>query len=54
MRRKFTNVKRYKTSIGRSCMHCGRSATVTATRHLHGKKLPIRLCEDHAELIISN
>ncbi len=48
----FTRVKRRARSIGRSCMHCGRSATVTARRWVCGKSRDVRYCEEHAAIII--
>ena len=45
---RYVKIKRYKRSIGKSCMHCGRSATVRAY-WLEGKfDLPVRYCEQHA------
>lgn len=50
----YTHVKEYQRTIGKRCMHCGRSATVRAylrTRKPHGSgyfKLPVRFCREHA------
>jgi hypothetical protein len=51
----FVSVKRPKSGVGRQCMHCGRPATVKATRVArYGKnsvrRLPVRYCDEHAEL----
>ena len=47
---RFVGVKTYQRPIGKSCMHCGRKATVTATRKLHGFRLPVYYCQVHAEM----
>jgi hypothetical protein len=49
------NVKQFARPIGRRCMHCGRPATVTATRRAAGRgglRLDVRYCAEHAALII--
>jgi hypothetical protein len=50
---RFVNVKRYKRSIGRRCLHCNHSATVTADRkYRNGTRMPVRYCNDCADTII--
>lgn len=47
------HVKTYQRPIGRRCMHCGKPATVTATRKTGGGfRFDVRYCGDHAALII--
>jgi len=49
----FVKVKFHKRPLSKkysSCLHCGRSAVITATRKLHGFRLPVQYCQDHAEL----
>lgn len=51
--RRFIHVRRYKRSIGKRCMHCGRPATTTAMRKTAGgKKLAVRYCHEHDEQLI--
>lgn len=51
MTTKFIKVKWHKRPFGKSCLHCGRSAVVTALRVQEKKyRLPVRYCEEHAEL----
>lgn len=46
---RFTHVKHHSRSIGKSCMHCGRPAAVTAIRKQDNKfKLSVRYCLEHA------
>lgn len=53
MKFKFTHQRRYKTSVGKTCMHCNKSATVTARRHtVSGKVMLVRYCVAHADEII--
>lgn len=47
---KFTHVKRHKTPVGKSCLHCRRPATVTATRKTGGFKMDVAYCDEHAEM----
>ena len=49
---RLVNVRTFKRSTGRSCMHCGRPATVTAVRiRTQGKnRMEVRYCADHYEL----
>lgn len=47
---RFTKVKAYKRGIGKSCLHCGRSATVTAIRVKGRLKMPVRYCHEHADM----
>ena len=52
MTTRIIGVKRYKRPIGRACMHCGRPATVTATRK--GRhRLNVRYCAEHAAMIVN-
>lgn len=47
--RKYINVKVYKTSIGKQCMHCGRPARVVALDAADKKfRLRVRYCMEHA------
>ena len=48
---KLVNVRRRKRSIGKSCLHCGRSATVTVdrVRIAGGLRVPLALCEEDFE-----
>jgi hypothetical protein len=48
----FIRVRVHRRSIGKECMHCGRSATVTALRVTDkgGPKMPVRYCAEHADL----
>lgn len=47
------DVNRRKRSIGRQCMHCGRPATVTATRVIgNGMRLDVRWCAQHADELL--
>lgn len=45
---RYIKIKRYKKSIGKTCMHCGRSATVRAYWREGKFDLPVRYCEQHA------
>lgn len=49
---RLVGVKTYKRPIGKSCMHCGRRATVTARRKFKAKgawmELAVRYCDRHA------
>jgi hypothetical protein len=51
---RYLAVKRYKRSIGKLCLHCGRPATVVAIRkrESNGMRMPVRFCALHADLII--
>ena len=46
----FVGVKSYQRPIGKKCMHCGRPATVTATRKSNGFRLAVRYCDEHAAM----
>lgn len=49
MTTKFIKVREHKNGIGRTCLHCGRAATVTAVRKQENRfVLPVRYCEEHA------
>jgi hypothetical protein len=50
--KEFTYVNRYKKSVGKSCQHCGRDATVTAKRDIAGFKWDVYYCAEHADEII--
>lgn len=54
MTTKTVNVKRRKRPIGRRCMHCNRSATVTATRILgNGMRFDVHMCVECADMHIN-
>jgi hypothetical protein len=46
---KFVNVKTFKRSVGKNCLHCGTPATITAVRTDTGFRLPVRYCPKHWE-----
>ena len=46
----FVKVQRHRRSVGRACMHCGKSATVTAIRKRNGMRLAVRYCDEHAQM----
>lgn len=46
----FVKVQTPKRPTGKSCLHCGRPATVLATRKSNGFRLAVRYCEIHAQM----
>ena len=50
---RLVNVKHYKTTGRGSCLHCGRSAVVTAVRVRAegGRRLEVRYCAEHFEIM---
>lgn len=43
----YKYVKERKGSIGKRCLRCRESATVTAMRNSYGKWLPVWYCAEH-------
>lgn len=49
----ISETRYYQKTIGKRCMHCGRSATVkSAYRLASGFLVRVRYCETHAEMHI--
>lgn len=47
---RFVKVKHHTRPVGKRCMHCGRPATVTATRKDGKYRLSVWYCDEHAEM----
>jgi hypothetical protein len=56
MTERFTHIKRPSRGTGRQCLHCGRPATITATRVARyggghpATRLQVRYCDEHAQV----